>query len=51
MKQVILGFIKCLYLMVTSGIQWVELAMVLFSSYTKHATPPSLVTSMFLCSS
>lgn len=39
-KQVILGFIKCLYLKMTSGIQWVELGMILFSSYTNMPLPP-----------
>lgn len=40
-KQVILGFIKCLYLKMTSGIQWVELGMILFSSYTNMPLPPA----------
>lgn len=39
------------YLKITSGIQWVELGMILFLSYIKHATPPSLVISMLLSSS
>jgi len=37
--------------MVTSGIQWVKLGVILFSRYMKHATPANPVIFVFLSSS